>query len=257
MEQGTLLQAKEVKAIVISILFLVLGFAIVWLAKTLVGIQTDAVYITLLFIPVLVYFIISGRLKEFKGPGGLEARFSEAAAQSIKPTSETIEPSIEDIQIIAKEGVRAIQRQQAMIDDTRPIVMTMVLRARYSYDWTAVRQYIRVLSQHRNFRFVVFLDEKERFVAYMSAGAFNELTSLPELGDEFISVVNDNRIQDLYRYPGVVRDTISTKSTDIEALQEMTKQNLEALVVIDENRQLKGVIEREQVIGKIILTLVQ
>jgi CBS domain-containing protein len=227
------------------------------MAKKIVNIEGDAIYVTLIFIPVLVYVIISGRLIEFKGPGGLEARFSDAVKESIKPSSETIEPSIEDMQVIAKEGIRGLQRSQSVIDETQPIIMTMTLSKGPFYDWNAVRQYMNFLSQYRNFKFVVFLDIQERFVAYMPSWAFKDLISLPDLADEFISVINDGRLKDLYRYPGVVKETISTKSTNIEALNQMTKENLEALVVIDEDRKLKGVIEREQVISKIMLTLVR
>ena len=249
---------KEIKAIFISFLFLILGFVVVWLAKKLVNIEGDAVYVTLIFIPVLVYFISSGRLIEFKGPGGLEARFTEAAAQSIKPSSETIETSVEDFQLVAKEGVKALQNKKGEIDESRPIVMSITLGKNNGYyDWMAVSKYMNFLTQYRNFKFVVFLDNNEHFMAYMPSWAFKGLITLPELGDEFLGIINNGRLQDLYRYPGVVKETISTKSTNIEALQQMTKENLEALVVIDEDRKLKGVIEREQVISKLMLTLIK
>jgi CBS domain-containing protein len=121
----------------------------------------------------------------------------------------------------------------------------------------AVSKYMIYLSQFRNFKLVVFLDSQERFVAYMPSWAFKNLNTLPELGDEFLGIINNGRINDLYNYMEVEKETIFTKSTNIEALQLMTKVNLEALVVIDEDRKLKGVIEREQVISKLILTLVK
>lgn len=247
----------EKGAIVISILFLLLGVFVVWLAKNIADIEGDAIYITLILIPILVYVIISGRLRELKGPGGLEARFSEAASQDIKPSYETVEPSVEEMQILAKGGLRELQHKKFDIDESRPIVMTMILGKGGYYDWQAVTQYMNFLSQYSNFKFVVFLDGKNQFVAYMPSWAFIGLIKLPELADEFIEIINDGCIKDLYRYPGVVKDTISTKSTNIVALQQMMIENLEALVVIDEERHLKGVLEREQVISKIILTLVR
>lgn len=256
-EKDSLREYKELKAVGISLLFLILGFAVVWLTKAVVNIEGNAVYVSLLLIPILVYTIISGRLKEFKGPGGLEARFSEAAAQTIKPVSETIEPSIEEMQILAKEGLRALQQKKPELDETRPIVMTMILGKGSYYDWDAVKQYMNFLGQYRNFKFVVFLDDKERFIAYMPAWAFKGLISLPELTGEFIGVINQGRTQDLFRYQGVEKETISTKSSNFEALQQMTKVNIEALVVVDENRKLKGVVEREQVLSRIMLTLIK
>jgi len=248
-------ERKEVRAIGISLLFLVFGFLVIWLIKAVLNIEGDAVFVSLLLIPVLVYMVISGKLKELKGPGGLEAKFTEAASESINASSETVEPSIDDMQIVAKAGVHALQEQRQKLNEAKPIVMTMELGRRGYYNTEAVLEYIKNLSQFRNFKFVVFLDEGKRFVAYMPPLAFRGLLSMPELGYEFINVINEGHLQDLLRYPGVVRETISTESTDAEALSEMSKQNLEALVVIDENRNLKGVVEREQVLSRMMLAL--
>jgi CBS domain-containing protein len=37
----------------------------------------------------------------------------------------------------------------------------------------------------------------------------------------------------------------------------MLEQNIEALVVIDEQRKLRGVVEREQVLSRMMLSLVR
>lgn len=253
----SLVDHKEIRSIGISLFFLILGFAAVWLIKEVAGIEDNAVYVSVLFIPILVYTIVSGRIKELKGPGGLEARFSEAAGETIKTLSETIEPSVEEMQIMAKEGLGALQRMKPNIDESRPLVMTMVLGKGRYYDWGAVTQYMDFLAQYRNFKFVIFLDDKERFVAYMRSWAFKGLMGLPQLGNEFINVINEGRLQDLYRYPGVEKETISIKSSNAEALRQMTAQNLEALVVIEEDRKPRGVVEREQVVGRMLLTLVK
>ena len=250
-------EPKEVKAIIISLIFLLLGFVVVWIAKKILDIEGDAVYITLIFIPVLVYVIISGRLTEFKGPGGIEARFSEAASQSVIPTSETIEPSVEEMQILEKEGLRVLQQRKLEIDKTRPLIMTMIMGKGHYYSWHAIVEYMKFLEQYPNFKFVVFLDKNNRFVAYTRSWTLTGLIRLPGLGDEFVQIINEGRTQDLYRFPGIIKDTISTQSTNTEALQQMTKEHLEAIVVIDEERKLKGVIEREQITSKLILTLIK
>jgi predicted transcriptional regulator len=63
--------------------------------------------------------------------------------------------------------------------------------------------------------------------------------------------------QELFSYPGVVRKTISTASTNAEALREMMVKNLEALVVTDEDNRLKGIAEREQILTKMVLDMTQ
>jgi predicted transcriptional regulator len=72
-----------------------------------------------------------------------------------------------------------------------------------------------------------------------------------------VNAVNQGQIAQVLRYPGVVKRTISTKSTNAEALREMQEQNIEALVVIDDQQKLRGVVEREQVLGRMMLSLVR
>src|SRR5262245_44595625 len=103
---------KEMKAIGTSVLFLALGFIVLWLAKSVMNIEGDAVFVSLLFIPILVYVIISGKLEELKGPGGLEAKFAKAANESISAASEKVELSTEEMQIVLKEGLGILERKR-------------------------------------------------------------------------------------------------------------------------------------------------
>lgn len=71
---------KEAQAIGLSVLFLALGLFTVWFIKTALGIQGDAVFVSLCLVPILAYLIISGRLSEFRA-GGLEAKFNKLEDQ--------------------------------------------------------------------------------------------------------------------------------------------------------------------------------
>lgn len=248
---------KELKAISFSLAFLSLAFLSMWFLKDIMQIDRDTVYVAVLLIPALVYMIVSGRITEFKGPGGLAAKFAEAAKEAVSAASEKVEPSIEQMQTIAKDSRQELERKRREINESRPIIMTMTLGKTNYYNRVVVLDYIEVLSQFRNFKFVVFVDGEGRFVAYMPSWAVKGLLSKPELGNAFIEAINRGSSEELFSYPGVVKDTISTQSTNAEALREMTKQNLEALVVIDEKRGLKGVVERDQVLSKMMLALTQ
>jgi hypothetical protein len=174
----------------------------------------------------------------------------------VTPASETV--SYDDPQVVAKEGVRnLVERKAKEIDESKPIVMTMSIGGQAQYNAPDVEQYMKVLSQFRNFKFVVFLDPEETFAAYMPSWALRQLLQVPDLAYEFLNAVNQGQMAQVLRYPGVVRKTISTKSTNAEALREMLEQNIEALVVIDEQRKLRGVVEREQVLSRMMLSLVR
>jgi CBS domain-containing protein len=246
---------QEKRAILLAFLFLAAGFVILWFAKAVLKIEGEAILIALLLTPLLVYLILSGKLEEFKGPGGLEAKFAKVAGETISTASEEVRLSVEEMQIVEKEGLMLLERKRQELNEAQPIVMIMELGKRSFYKREAVQKYLDVLSQFRNFKFVVFVDSGKRFAAYMPSWSLKNLLSINELGDWFINVVNDGRAQELFRYPGVVRETIHTQSTNTEALREMTKQNSDALVVIDEKNELAGVVEREQILSRMMLSL--
>ena len=70
----------------LSLLLLLLGILVIWVVRYSFheGLEPptepvgDTVLVFLLVMPVLVYAIISGIIKEFKGPGGWEASFNSS-----------------------------------------------------------------------------------------------------------------------------------------------------------------------------------
>jgi CBS domain-containing protein len=246
----------ERAAIGMAVGSLAIGLMVLWLAQYVLDSAESSVLIALIVLPLLVYLATSGKLSEFKGPGGIEAKFAQAAAESVSAASETV--AYDDPQVVAKEGVRTLlERKAKEIDESKPIVMTMTIGGQAQYNPQDVEQYMNVLSQFRNFRFVVFTDDQEAFIAYMPSFALKQLLKVPDLASEFLSSVNQGQIAQVLRYPGVDKKTISTKSTNAEALREMLDKNIDALVIIDDARKLRGVVEREQVLSRMMLSLVR
>jgi CBS domain-containing protein len=248
---------NEAVAIAVAAGSVALAFAVVGLAKRAFPQIEGPVLVTLMLLPLVAYLIASGKLTEFKAPGGIEARFAATAKDTVRPASETI--AYDDPQIVAREGgVRKLLARKAReIDQSRPVVMTMTIGGKVQYTLEDVVRYLDVLSQLRSFKLVVFLDGDKRVVAYMEAWVLKELVEQSELAGEFIELVNSGQIESVIGYPGIAKKTISTTSTNIDALREMQEQNLEALVVVDEQRMLRGVVERERVVTSMMLSLVR
>ena len=246
---------NEESAILRAFLFLFAGFIALWFAKHAIGIKEESVLVSLLLLPLLVYVILSGKIQELKAPGGIEAKFSGLANQSVSAASESVKPETDELQSVLKDSSMALDVKTQELDGSKPILMLMDL-GNGRYDTEAALKYIEVLSQFRNFKFVVFLDKRKRFIGYMSAWAVKGLLQKRELGDEFIDAVNRGLSAELTRYPGFETQTITTSWTNANALQEMVRKNVEALVVIDGNRHIEGVVEREQILSLMMLSLV-
>jgi hypothetical protein len=80
---------NEAVAIVVAVGSAALTFAIVGPAKWAFT-QIDGTVLVALMLPPVAYFIASGKLTEFKAPGGIEAKFAETA-KTISTTSTNID----------------------------------------------------------------------------------------------------------------------------------------------------------------------
>jgi hypothetical protein len=248
----------EFRAVGISVIVLVLGLAVIAATKVGLNVEGDAVFISLLLLPAVTYMVVSGRIKELKGPGGLEASFYEVATSTVNPTIEPVATDPSDLQLIPKGPIDALQTIKQNIDESKPGVMVLELgdgSHHSSYDLGALRAYFEALSSYRNFKFVVFTGLDHKVIAYMPAWTVNNLISTDALGEEFITVINRGDSRKLLMYPGIIDHIIDTGKTNADALREMMDQNLEALVVVDGQRRLQGIVEREQVLSRMLLAL--
>jgi CBS domain-containing protein len=244
---------RQTVAILVSILFLALGFSALWLLKSMLSMQQDAVLVSMLIILILIYTILTGRLREISGLG-VKATLSDAADEQILENSaQTI--SAEKVQeIMATRGMPSLQNEVMMMDETVPMVLTVTCGRVDSFHPGELLKYLKVLSKYPNFRFLVILNEERKVIAYMTdLQAQKVIDTEPQ---EFVQAINAGQPGDLKRY-GAISVTSRQTDTYLQALQKMTEQNLKAIVVVDKNKTLQGVIEREQVLGRLLLAIIK
>jgi CBS domain-containing protein len=119
-----------------------------------------------------------------------------------------------------------------------------------------LQNYIAQLSRFQGFKFVVFLDAQDRFIGYMPAWALERLLE-GESGARFVDALNKERIDQLVRTPTMITTRVTPHSTKAEALREMSERGLEALVVVDAEGRLCGVVERDQLMSMMLLALTE
>jgi hypothetical protein len=77
------LSPRDVIGLVGAALFLLVGFAGIYAVVKVAGEKDGTVLVALLVVPALVYLLLSGRVQDLKGPGGLELTLAEVANQEI------------------------------------------------------------------------------------------------------------------------------------------------------------------------------
>lgn len=252
-----LIQNKEVKALTLVILFLLISLGVVAVLKSILINVDGATIVAFVLSPLVIYALASGQLSEFTGPGGWGAKFREAATETVDPSQESVELSISLMEVIPKGLPQELKDKIGGIHDGRPIVMTMTLNTTGFYKVGAVKEAIQTLSQFRNFKFVIFVHKENKLVGYMPSWALNAmLKSDQESADNFIEDINNGRVDKVQARLGVITERVTTETTNAEALQKMEKLNIEALVVVDsKSEKVRGVVERDRILSRMLIAL--
>lgn len=246
--------SKEAKGLLIAILFLILGLLIIWVFKIMQISPGDAVFVSMLLLPVLIYMIVSGKLSEFKAPGGLEAKFVSVANHPVEElASQRVEFVKEDMVSVPKNSIDELNRLERLANQSKHIILHLLL-GQMHYNRQDAEIYLEKFLRYRNFSQVVFLDKKDRFVAFIPPWAMLRILQ-GEQGDRFIEIINRGEVLELLDFPGVMEKTVSTRATYKEALQAMADANLESILVVDEEKKVTGVIDRAEVLSKLMLAM--
>ena len=243
---------RSIEAALGAILFLVLGLAVVWFAKAVAGITSSAILSVLVIMPALLYVILRGDLAELRGPGGWAATFKVTTA-TVTFAAQKFN-TVTGAQIISKGSLSELDRLTNQFDRNEPVLMTVTMHEHY--DVQAMERYLQTLTNWPRFKLVAFLDETGHFVGCASASGFYSLLQNHQLAHEFLQIVQTGNTHGIFRYPGILKNVIKPDATNAEALAVMDQYALGALAVVGEDRLLKGIIEREQLISTLILSLV-
>ena len=244
---------RSIEAALGAVLFLFLGLGVVWFAKAVAGITSGTILSVLVIIPALLYVILRGDLAELRGPGGWKATFKVTTA-TVTFTAQKLN-MVTAAQVIQKGSLSELDRLTGRFDRNQPVLMTVTMNKAYDVD--AMQGYLRTLSRWPRFKLVAFLDKSEHFVGCASASGFYSLIQNYTLAHEFLQLVCEGNEHGIFRYPGILKNVIKADATNAEALAAMDLYSLDALAVVGEDRNVKGIVEREQLVSTLILSLVK
>ncbi len=231
---------------------LILSFFAILFTITLInaringGFKIETSWIAIALAPTVIWLLASGQLSEMSG-FGVAFKLREAVARpfSLKVHGSKIVPEV--LPTDEKAGLAAIP---GFIENRIP-AMTLQLQRKNYYDNAAIMEYLRRLTPHDFFRFVVFIDQAGKFKALIAARSFYEQIRMHKL-----DVVEMLETADLSALKGLVTSSISSNSNKREVLEKMAHENLSELPVIDDDGHFTGIIERDKLTSSIVLDLV-
>jgi CBS domain-containing protein len=255
-EQLTLLRA-ELGALGGAVLFVALGFAAILLVAKVADVKDGTVLASLLILPALLYLLLSGRVSDLKGPGGLEVQLAKVANQTIPMAGHE-----QGSAALSYEEVRPVERGRAesFLDRVRnitpadPVVLTLTVGSG-RIDGKAAADYARGLTQFPRFRFVAVLNDDGSLISYMEESAFRHVIE----ADVVDAVVLLNNIEHKHlgavrAFPGMITTTVAPGASIADALRSMDNARISALLVSDDGH-IKGIVERDRLANALLLSL--
>ena len=212
----------------------------------------------LLLLPALLYLLLSGRVSDLKGPGGLEVTLSQAANQSI-PVHSSADGggalSYEQVHEVEKGRTASFIARVRDLTPDDPVVLTLTLGAG-PIDGTVAADYARGLTQFPRFRFVAIVDSAGKLVSYMEERAFRHLVESDVVDARvLLDNIEHQDIGAVRTYPGMIVSTVTPRTSVADALREMERLRKDALLVTEDGH-VKGIVERDWLANALLLSIV-
>jgi hypothetical protein len=235
-------------------LALLLGLLVALFSRFVGKIESDVVLLFLTVAPLFLLLVATERINLLKAPGGLELGFAERVVQIQNDPAN---------QAVVLEVAEAAPISPGLPAESvgRPTMSIQFGRGDYQRQWL-IENLAPGQSQYVNLRYVVFVDEDNRFIAFMPLSAFIYILQLEDEGTRLERVINQGRRPELLRFPGVIQTALVATGaaaddlpTNGDVLRTMVQHNLPAVAVVSPDGRLIGLVERDQLVSDLLLDL--
>lgn len=239
---------SNLKLIVQTIVFSLLFFLVLYAVSSdrffgnRLGFDLEPLHFVIALIPFIILLILSGKLKEIRGPGGIGFSMRDEVQKPVSP--ELIEMPLEVDPAIVQQK-RGIEELRNRIAQNPPTTLSFEVGKKNYYGQWAIEEYVRELERHPNFRFILFTDAHGKFKGCMKVSDYKTLL---QTGDIVQKLENGQ----ILKAPRVIKNLIRITSTNKQALNEMERANLNMLPVIDSEEKFVGVVTQEEIVRKIL-----
>lgn len=196
--------------------------------------------------PVIIWLLTTQQLSEFSG-FGLAFKLNKVKAKpvSLKYDGDKINP--EHISRDTKAGLGKIELFKA---NKVAAVTLEVGRQRY-YSNSAIKSYLRELTQFAFFKYVLFQDKNNKFKGIIPATEM-----LNQMENQRLNLVKVIESGDITTIQGVSTVALPSDSSKQRALQVIEESGLPELPVVDDSGSFVGVVERSKITSSIVAQLV-
>lgn len=239
-----------VQTILLSIIFFLVLSLIVFGSQHLSPngkIKIETIHIVISLIPFMIMLILSDKLKEIKGPGGIGLSMRDEASKALAPQyeDETIEVNPEVT--LEKGGEESLR---SAIQNKQTTTLSLTVGRESYYNQEAINYYIHELEKKQELHFIIFNDIAGRFQGFMNVKDYKQY-------EETGNVVNDLETGQILNHSDVTTHSINLGESNKTALNLMDKTNNSRLAVIDSRGRFIGVTTQDEIVRKILSKVIR
>lgn len=219
------------------------------IANSRIKIGDTTTFLAIILLPLLVLGVASGKIQEFTGPGGVGAKFQEAARARINLTS--VQRLAYDVPTqVARGPMPDFSARLAGIMPGTPITFTFTL-ASQAYDLDIAKSEIKTLLSANWEALVVIARSDGTFLAMADPHKFYALLNDPSKGPFLIECLNKG--QPPPNYEELVFDSLKDEGTsNAQALKKMLTHNLQIMAVTNSQNIVDHIAKRDQIVAQLV-----
>jgi hypothetical protein len=210
------------------------------------GFKIESTHVFIALAPLAIWLIVSGKLDEIRGPGGIGLLIRDEVQKPIP--AELVDKPLDVVPdyVREKEDTERLSRQvnQDLAAGKPPAALSFRVGKKGYYGEGAIESSISTMERSPKFQFIIFNDEKGKFKGFMKVDDFERL-----MGSDIVDMIESSQILE---NPKVIKDYIKKTSTNRKALDEMEKANTNMLGIVDEDYKLIQIITRDEILRKIL-----
>jgi len=235
--------SRIAQTIAISIAFLFVLSLVLFISSTSTYFaELEPIHVFVALVPFIVLLMVSGRLKEIAGPGGISLSMHDAVQKPILPQAGGMKLEIDPEITMEKGAIPAIQER---IAENPPTTLSLQVHRQGYYSEFAIRHYIEELERYPDFRNVLFIDADGKFRGLIRAEDFRNVLSEHDV----VPLLENGRILE---HPAVIAASVPIGVTNQQALSEMDRLDKNALAVVNHRGEFVGVVTQEEIVRKVL-----
>ena len=211
--------------------------------------------IILALLPVVLILFLSGKIESFEfGDLKVKAAFEQASSKEIDSQVNLLKGiPVRELETDTKESVNKIP--ELIRNKTESLEFRL---GHGGYYWSAIRDYFEALRSHSLLKYVIVNNSDGLFFGMYEADLLANYLEA-ERSDvryrEFEKFLNQSNRDGLMELPGFINAdrALSNDANRSDALTEMESYNLNFLPVVNDAKQLQGIVERSRLTASLIL----